>query len=456
MNHDHARDASPARTQHLALLQDELGVTLFAHTVVADGAPVSCVTWRTRGFAAIDHPELTITYARPADEGLDVVQLDAIRFITGLYSRAKGGAPPIGAGMTAEYPPGLFDEREALGAVFVRAFEIEGVPVRRAGLSVVVLHRDELEVARSLGARRVLARLARHGRHAPFPFWWTLDRPSVARADEASSALETTARMAVLGASATLRGDVVRVCLPPQRARVIGDALRVHGDDAFAWMTDATGDADAFLVWEPGQSSPSAAPVRGSRGRAVAGTFVMFTPGAERDRGALFEDGFRFELEEASWAGLREAVTSGAAFELPPGERSKGLSLVWEEPFADAPPSASYQGVEVYAGLEPPRVGVAPKVLAEYVKRVCAAIDRHFEDAWYAPGQDLIVHVEVHPGRPPRADLALRPGPPHPSVNGLCGKVESIPTPEVTAPVVFRTMWSLWGGAEAPLTADEG
>ncbi len=176
---------------------------------------------------------------------------------------------------------------------------------------------------------------------------------------------------------------------------------------------------------------------------------------AERDRGALLEDGFDFELTRDTWTSLRDALDRGAPFELPPGGRSKGLTIAWEEAASDAPPSARYESVEVFAGLQPPRNGVDPKELTDYVKRVCAAIDRHFEDSWYATGQDLLVHMELHPGRRPRADLALRPGPPHAAVNGLCGAVESIEPPAVTAPVVFRIAWSLWGGAdESPAAPD--
>ncbi len=444
------------KTRKLALLGEELTATLSAHDVEVEGAAVRCVTWRTRGFSAVGHPELTITYARAADDDeLQVLSLDAIRFFSGLFSRAKGGAPPVAAGMTAEYPPGLFDNAPPPGAAFVRAFDVEGVSQRRHGLAVVLLHADELAVARAFGLRRVLARLARGGRHAPFPFWWDPDRPTVAREAESSSALEETPRMVVIGSSATLRGDTVRVRLPPKRARAIAEALAKHGDAPFAWLTDAEPDADAFLVWEPGQSTPSAAMTRGSRGAAVAGNFVAFSPDAERDRGAMLEDGFSFELTRERWNEMRGAMERGEAFDVAPSGRSRGLSISWDEGASDAPPSAHYQGVEVFAGLHPPRNGVDPKDLTAYVRRVCAAIDRHFEDSWDATGQDLLVHMELHPRRAPRADLALRPGPPHAAVNGLCGAVEAVAPPEVTAPVVFRTMWSLWGGASEGTVAPD-
>ncbi len=278
-------------SRKLELLEGALSATMIAHDIEHEGATIPCVTWRTRGFAELSHPELTMTLPRDPEGGLSTVSLDAVRFVTGLYSRAKGGAPPVVPCATADYPQGLFDDGDPLGAVFVRARDIEGVALRRHGLAAVLLHSDELAVARSFGARRVLSRLARHARVAPFPLWWDPSRPSVARRDEPSSELSSFARMPVVNASTTLRGDVVTLRLPPSRARIVAEALRRHGDAPFAWLTDAEPDADAVLVWEPGQTAPSAAMVTGGRGAAVSASFALFTK-AERHRGT----------RTASWA----------------------------------------------------------------------------------------------------------------------------------------------------------
>lgn len=441
-------------SRKLDLLDGALSVTMFAHDIEHEGAVIPCVTWRTRGFAELNHPELTITLPRDPEGGLDVLALDAVRFVTSLFSRTKGGAPPIVPCATAEYPRGLFDEGAPLGAIFVRARDIEGIPLRRHGLAVVIVHNDELALARSFGARRLLSRLARHARFAPFPFWWSEGRPSVAHDDESSSALSSIARMPVVNSSVTLRGDVVTVRVPPSRARIVSEALRKHGDGAFAWLADAEPDADAVLVWEPGQTAPSAAPVPGGRGAAVAASFAMFTP-AERDRGALLEDGVRFELSPDTWTALRDALDRGDAFDIAPSRGSKGLAIRWAEPRPDAPPSANYEGVEMLAGIGGARAGADSATLSAYARSVCAAVDRHFADSWHAPSQDLLVHVELHPGRRPRVDLALRPGGVQSLLNGLCAAAEAVEAPTVTSPVVFRTMWSLWGGAEPFNAPDE-
>ena len=59
------------------------------------------------------------------------------------------------------------------------------------------------------------------------------------------------------------------------------------------------------------------------------------------------------------------------------------------------------------------------------------------------------------PGRRPRVDLALRPGGVLAILNGLCAAAEAVEAPAVTAPVVFRTLWSLWGGAASLSATDE-
>jgi hypothetical protein len=433
-----------AQSRTLALLPQRLDARLFAHEVAA----VPCVTWRTRGFGAIGHPELTLTLQRAPDDGVAVVSLDVMRFVTGLYSRAVGGAAPLAPMMTTDFPPALFDDSAAPGVIFTRASRIEGVPLRAHGLHAVVIHRDELALARSCGPRRVLARLARASRHAPFPVWWNAERPPVLHPDDATSALSPVARMTLSGVTAAMTDGAVSLALSPRGALVLREALRPHGDAPFALLVDAPPEADAFLVWEPGQAGPSAALCSGSEGRAVAGNFVHFAPGALADHGALLEDGFAFQLTDSAWSSLRASLDAQTPFSLPAQGRSKGLTVRFEETAPEAPRSARFVDVEVLAGLAPPREGVAPEALARYVHALRGAVTEHFDDGWHAPGQDLLLHVELHPARGARVNLALRPGPAIAALNGLCARAEEVDAPTVTAPVVLRLLYALWGGAD--------
>lgn len=439
---------APTSVRTLQLLPERLAARVTLHTARAGDAEIPCATWCTEGMAAVGHPELTVTLRRLDASDADSLSLDAIRFFLGVYEAASQGRA-LGAGTLGEFPAGLFDGGEPHGFVCVHPGPTRDPDAPARGLRVVVLHRDELTLASAYGPRRVLARLARAVRVAPFPAWWDAERPSVAHPHDAATLLADAPRVRVLDAAVSRSEEVVTLRLAPSSREGLRAAVeRVGALPAFSLLVDAPADADAWLVWTPGQRGISAASLAGSAGRCVAGNFLHVTRGAAESAGGHAEDGFAFALDDATHGALLDAVREGEGFALAPTPRSKGLSVVWAEAEAlpEAIPAARYLGVEALAGL-----GARPTVEREaftlYARAVCAAIDAHFAETWASPGHDLMVHVELHPRRRPSAAVALRPGVAHPTVNGLCARVEAIAAPEVTGPAVFRVEFALWGGA---------
>jgi len=432
----------------LQLLPDRLAARVTLHPARAGEVEVPCATWCTEGLATVGHPELTVTLRRHDASDADALSLDAIRFFLGVYEAAREGRA-LGVGTLGEFPAGLFDGGEPHGFVCVHPGLQRDPDAPARGLRVVVLHRDELTLASAYGPRRVLARLARAARVAPFPAWWDAARPSVAHPDDATTLLADAPRVRVLDAAVSRGDDLVTLRLAPTAHEGLRAAIeRVGALPAFSLLVDAPADADAWLAWSPGQRGISAASAGGSAGRCVAGNFLHLTRGAAESVGGHAEDGFAFALDHATHDALLEAVREGQSFAMPATARSKGLRVVWAEAEAlpEAVPAARYLGVEALAGL-----GARPTVEREaftlYARAVCAAIDAHFAETWASPGHDLMVHVELHPQRRPSAAVALRPGVAHPTVNGLCARVEAIAAPTVTGPAVFRVEFALWGGA---------
>lgn len=430
------------------LLPGKLAAHVTTHDAAAGDAVIPCATWCTEGLAALGHPELTLTLRRPDGSDEDTLSLDAIRFFVGVHAAATEGRA-LGAGTLGEFPAGLFDGSEPYGFVCVHPGTSRDPVAPARGLRVVVLHRDELALASTCGPRRVLARLARAARCAPFPTWWDVSRPSVAHADDTGSMLMEATRLRVLQAAAWREGDAVTLRVSPATREGLRAAVaQVREAPSFALVVDAPADADAWLVWAPGQRGVSAASRAGGAVRKVAGGFVLVARGEGESVGGHAEDGFAFAFDEGTRGALLDALATGGAFERAPGPRSMGLRLVWEAPEAlpEDVPAARYRGVEALAGL-----GANPTVDREaftlYARAVCAEIDAHFAETWAEPGHDLMVHVELHPKRRPSASVALRPGFAHPTVNGLCARVEAVPAPEVTGPAVFRVEFALWGGA---------
>ncbi len=430
----------------IELLPGALIARLFDHTVTHEGASLRCTTWRTRGFAAIGHPELTLTLVREPGDGVEVVSLDTVRFVTGLFTRAQKGEAPLASSMTAVFPSGgLMEPAQLLGAAFVAPVPIADVPLPPTGLHALVMHPDELSLARAFGVQRVLARLARQARRAPPPFWWDPSRAPISDPSDDESALAPIARMAVSQGFATLRARTVDLCFAPRLVDVLARALDAHGDAPFALLTDAAPDADALLVWTPGQSAVSAVPMPDSQGAAVSGNFVRFTPGAARDRLELLEDGFDLQLTDTSWTRWREALTTGTPCSLDTPPDARTATLRWHED-PPPPPAARLQRIGVMRGLTPPKQGLDAPTLAAYTRPLRAALEAHFAETWSPSPQDLVVHVELHAGRAPMIDFALNPGPAHAALNGLHRALMAVSAPEVTAPVVLRIYYALWGG----------
>ena len=131
-----------------------------------------------------------------------------------------------------------------------------------------------------------------------------------------------------------------------------------------------------------------------------------------------------------------------------PRGNTKGVRVQWaaSDPLPAPSVPVTYQSAEVHVGLGA-RPAVDRNALADYVRSVRDVVDQHLDDTWWRTGQDMLLHLELHPGRRTLANLALRPGPSHPALNGLCGRVEALERPAITGPVVLQARFALWGGA---------
>jgi len=424
-------------------------VRVTPHALAQGEAVIPCTTWCTEGLAAFGHPELTLTLRRPEGADEDTLSLDAIRFLVALHGAVTEGRT-LSAGSLGELPAGSFDSEEPYGFVCVHPGRSPDPSAPTSGLRVVVLHRDELALACTFGPWRVLARLARATRWVPFPPWWDATRPSVVHPDDTRSVLARALRVRVLHAAAWRNNQTVTLCVAPEaRAGLRAVVPRMGEAPSFALLVDAPADADAWLVWKPEQQGVTAASRAQGVARKVAGGFVLILHGEGNPVGCHVEDGFAFVLDAETRQALLDALAEGRGFDLAPGPRWLGLRLVWEAPetLPQGAPAARLRGVDVLAGLgDDPAVD--PQAFARYARSVCAAVEDHFMSTCFEPGWDLMVHVELHPGRRPMASVALRPGIAHPMVNGLCASVESVAAPEVTGAVVFRVEFALWGGAQ--------
>src|ERR1700716_1030251 len=100
-------------------------------------------------------------------------------------------------------------------------------------------------------------------------------------------------------------------------------------------MGEPDPDADALLVWEPGQQQPRAITCEGSAGDSVGGCFVIFGAHGRTNSIQLAEDGFCVWLTPDSWVDLRRATQSGLPASVSGPDGLPIVDLSWWRPTRD-------------------------------------------------------------------------------------------------------------------------
>jgi hypothetical protein len=256
-----------------------------------------------------------------------------------------------------------------------------------------------------------------------------------------------------LGDRVTLR--VRRDTLP--RVREILSAVAGGAEGAFALGLDADPEANARLVWEPGDDGVNTVtPASGDASCLTVGFLaVVFGPDLAGG-GRVVEDGFAVTLDREPWQRLRDALTGGEPVALPAaGPGDLGLSVEW----VDSGPPGGVIGVEasgfrvesmlLYQPDEVLRERV-PSVssVAEYVKRLEAGAAAFWGARPAGAPQAVLVVAAVRPGGRVRVWVEVPAGLGTEGEARECARrLERVPGPVVQhGPVAVALRASLWGG----------
>lgn len=300
----------------------------------------------TRGLAVADHPELALMLFRapaafPDDPSVSAA-LDAMTAFLREVARMVTEGTPIRAGSTMALANGLV-KPHLCGMVWVNPVPLLRDPSVPADAFVgVPLYLDELKLARETSPYRVLPRLGAQWREFPFPPWLDALRSSVTQLDgEQSSMLYRIPRVkvAVSFLAEHAEGN-------PHPTHLVRLSLRVRSQDrnlfgqVFASLSELTApvafvgtpsdEANAWLLWEPGQQGFRAVEPPGSDFQKITGAFFAVAPDQEFtvDRALMVEDGYVLFPTIASWTRLRAALAGGTPFTLPL-EHGR-FDLVWD------------------------------------------------------------------------------------------------------------------------------
>ena len=311
----------------VAVVPDALTVTFYAHDVV-EGSQGNFLTAVSDGLIKRRQRELVVTLRLDGDDDVSARMRELSRFFSTVLLWAEQRNLVEMGGVTRFGRRGLFGA-SSNGLLYVDSRPIRGVALPGRALSAVLVDAGEVETALAHGVYRVLARLGDQSGCFPFPTWSSLSRPSVASAREAESALSKISRTRAPGVHFVIEGKRVRVRVPKLSRGIL--AQGVGGLDSgtpFALLTEPAANADALLVWYPGQTEPKAVYAEGSDGARLTGGCLAVVPGGQKDEIRVMEDGYSLLLSSDTWGSLASSLLGERTISLPMADGAT-LEVEW-------------------------------------------------------------------------------------------------------------------------------
>ncbi len=314
------------------IIPDELVGRVFLHEIEAAGERIPCWSYVSDGLRAHEQKEVVVTLRRERGEAAGDYPEDPLHFFATLYRlAAQGGCVDVGG--QSELGTRRFFGHHLL---YADAQPLPGVALPLPCLTVVLINDEELRGVRAFGSTRVLSRMGHAASHYPFPTWVERKRRGVPLGGAFEKSVLTKLGLRISGKIVVSLHDN-RITLGIQRE--LHDRLRDAQlpDAPLALIALRDPDANACLVWEPGQDEPTAISPPGSDGSRVSGAYAVVLGEQPHDGGKLFEDGFIIELTDLSWAKFRRALLGGTDLVLPATADDMDFALTWRDDIYTAP-----------------------------------------------------------------------------------------------------------------------
>ncbi len=442
------------------VLSPTLTAREFHHALGTRDGVLQVRTFVTVGLKARGAREISVTLPRSWSAGTVQLALNLLRL---LDDYAAQGRPAVLGGHTGFSSSDLGAGR-SLGLIYARGTPINGVPVGRSTLCAVLVHAEEYALAEQGYATRVLARLANEARYFPHPPWWALrDRPVLSPREVSQSVLEKgIPRMVVGDARVTeVAGEILR-SLPADAARQIDAHLQKRPDLAtLAMFATLAPDADGQMLWFAGEQAPRANAPHGHKPSRMGYSFALFVLHGEQDFMRMSEDGVSYVLCAASFAKLREALTTGHDLLLPISGgaplrvsfRAEGddgeiqvqtvNGVTWTAvsvPGRPGPSSSRVADVQIVLLLPQEELAqrLSPKDLAETVAAVQAEIERAATSHPVPAACGITVRYTLSPGTPPRILLGANDRTRPALFAPLHTAIKALPVPPATGDIAFE------------------
>jgi len=310
----------------VAVVPNQLTITFHAHDIAdRNGQFLTAVS---EGLLKRRQRELVVTLRLGEQSDEQELMRELCRFLLTVWRWAQQRNLVDTGGVTR------FGERGAFGGsgngfVYVDAKPVRGVTMPGRALCAIAVDPAEVETALAHGVYRVLARIGEQSGCFPFPTWSDLSRPSVASAREGESALSDISRTRAPGVHFVIEGKRLRVRIPKAARGVLARGVGALAPGTpFALLTEPAANADAMLVWHPGQVEPKAIYAEGSEGARLTGGCLAVVPAGQKDEIRVMEDGYTLLLSSDTWGSLASALLGERQISVPMANEAT-LEIEW-------------------------------------------------------------------------------------------------------------------------------
>lgn len=317
---------SPGTPSYAVAIPKQLMVEFHAHDSV-DGVSGNFLSALTEGLLANGQPELVLTLRLGNREDPLLKMQQLLPFFSTVHAWALEGRRMLQGGATQFGERGLFGRAHS-GLLYAPARAIGEVSFADGTLAAIFVEPQEVRAALDYGTYRVLTRLGLQLRLFPYPVWGALDRPNTITPKEVESRIAKIARVRAPEVSFLVSDDCLRLTLPSDAGHLgRGMSARPVGVP-FVLLTRPAVNANAILVWRPGQQGTRGISPDGSDRSRLSGSCLIIVPGTETDGAETVEDGYSIQFSRESWAVVATALIEQQPLSMQLGDQLR-FELEW-------------------------------------------------------------------------------------------------------------------------------
>jgi hypothetical protein len=325
----------PATTTFPRLVEvipGKLKVKIFLHEIKYEKESIPCWSYVTDGLAAQQQKEIIFTIRRDRNQKPEDYPRELLELFGKILNFAEHGQYVDVGDSTLFSETGLLGDGEFRGIGYVQPEGFQGLDTEYASLLAgIVLKGDEAQIAWDFGLTRITALLGMKYRYYPCPTWSDLKRESVTSLNGMDqSMLGQIARIGIRASYYEERNHIFLSLSSTSHAKLLRFLGELPPTRPLALRTQPDSDANACLVWRPGQTQSMAITPPNSDGSRKTGAFLAFVPEQSANEIRSIEDGFALLLTNGTWQRIRRSLFSGSDVVVAPTEKTgASISIKW-------------------------------------------------------------------------------------------------------------------------------